>query len=150
VSQAACRWFRPTRSACRWRTRALTWPWPCTCCTTCPTSRPRSGNCAASPNQAEPCWRPRTALPTWQTGAALLGQEFANVTLHTLDVPLSIPIVQPVIGYVASIREPILASLGVPLDFDAVLDDIAVKVEQDIQALGSFRATTHMGVFVCG
>jgi SAM-dependent methyltransferase len=86
---------------------------------------------------------------TTQTGAAMLGQEFANVTLRTLDQRLSIPIVQPVIGYVASIREPILAWLGVPLDFDAVLDDIAVKVEQDIQAHGSFRATTHMGVFIC-
>jgi hypothetical protein len=31
----------------------------------------------------------------------------------------------------------------------AVLDDSAMKVEQAIQAQGSFRATTHIGVFVC-
>jgi hypothetical protein len=31
----------------------------------------------------------------------------------------------------------------------AVLDDVAVRVEQVIQAQGSFRATTHMGVFTC-
>jgi DNA-binding beta-propeller fold protein YncE len=36
-----------------------------------------------------------------------------------------------------------------PINFDAVLDDIAVKVDQVIRAQGSFRATTHMGVFVC-
>jgi ubiquinone/menaquinone biosynthesis C-methylase UbiE len=86
---------------------------------------------------------------TTQTGAAMLSREFSSVTLHTLDVPLSIPTVQPVITYVASIREPTLAWIGEPLDFNAVLDDIAAKVEQVIQAQGSFRATSHMGVFVC-
>jgi hypothetical protein len=64
-------------------------------------------------------------------------------------VSLSIPTAQPAITYVASIREPILAGIGEPLDFDAALDDMAVKVEQVIQAQGSFRATTHMGVFIC-
>ena len=86
---------------------------------------------------------------TTQTGAALLSQEFSSVTLHTHDVPLSIPAPEPVIAYVASVREPLLAWIGEPLDFDAVLGDIAVKVEQAIQAQGSFRTSTHMGVFVC-
>ena len=65
------------------------------------------------------------------------------------DVPLSIPSAQPVTTYVASLREPSLAWIGQPLDFDAVLDDIAVRVDEVIQAQGSFRATTHMGVFIC-
>jgi SAM-dependent methyltransferase len=86
---------------------------------------------------------------TTRTGTAMLGREFSSVTLRTLDVPLSIPSVQPVITYVASMREPILASIGEPLDFDAVLDDIAMKVDQAVQAQGSFQATTHMGVFSC-
>jgi len=86
---------------------------------------------------------------TTQTGAAMLSREFSTVTLRTLDVPLSIPASQPVIAYVASLREPILAWIGEPLDFDAVLDDIAMKVEQAIDAQGNFRATSHMGVFVC-
>jgi SAM-dependent methyltransferase len=86
---------------------------------------------------------------TTQTGTALLSREFSSVTLHPLDLSLSIPAAQPVITYVASLREPTLAWIGEPLDFDAVLDDIAVRVEQAIQAQGSFRATTHMGVFVC-
>jgi hypothetical protein len=30
-----------------------------------------------------------------------------------------------------------------------VLDDIAGRVDEVIQAQGSFRATTHMGVFAC-
>jgi SAM-dependent methyltransferase len=86
---------------------------------------------------------------TTQTGTAMLGREFSSVTLRTLEVPLSIPSAQPLITYVNSVREPVLASVGEPLDFDAVLDDIAMKVDQAIQAQGSFRATTHMGVFVC-
>jgi hypothetical protein len=56
---------------------------------------------------------------------------------------------QPVITYVASSREPSLAWIGEPLDFDAVLDDIAARVEQIIVANGSFRATRQMGLFVC-
>jgi SAM-dependent methyltransferase len=97
--------------------------------------------------------RPLQGMPTLsfttRTGTAMLSREFSSVTLRTLDVPLSIPSVQPVITYVASMREPILASIGEPLDFDAVLDDIAMKVDQAVQAQGSFRATTHMGVFSC-
>ena len=96
---------------------------------------------------------PVAAMPalsfTTQTGAAVLGRAFSSVTLRTLDVPLLIPSAQPVIAYVASLREPSLAWIGEPLDFDAVLDDIAVRVDQVIQAEGSFRATTHMGVFIC-
>ena len=71
---------------------------------------------------------------TTQTGGAMLSREFSTVTLRTLDVPLSRLASQPVIAYVASLREPILAWIGEPLDFDAVLDGIAMKVEQAIQA----------------
>jgi SAM-dependent methyltransferase len=97
--------------------------------------------------------RPARAMPalsfTTQNGAALLSREFPSVTLRSYDVSLSIPSAQPVVGYVASLREPLLAWVGEPLDFDAVLDDVAVRVEQAIQAQGSFRAATHMGVFIC-
>jgi SAM-dependent methyltransferase len=97
--------------------------------------------------------RPVHATPalsfTTQTGAAMLGQVFSSVTLRTLEMPLLIPSAQPVISYVASLREPSLAWIGEPLDFDAVLDDIAAEVEQVVQAEGNFRATSHMGVFVC-
>ena len=97
--------------------------------------------------------RPAQAMPalsfTTQNGTAVLSREFSSVTLRTFDVPLSIPAAQPVITYVASLREPALARAGEPLDFDAVLEDITVQVEQVIQAHGSFRATTHMGVFIC-
>jgi len=97
--------------------------------------------------------RPVRAMPalsfTTQSGTAMLSRQFSSVTLCIHDVPLSIPTAQPVITYVASIREPIFVWIGEPLDFGAVLDDIAVKVEQVIQARGSFQATTHMGVFIC-
>jgi len=97
--------------------------------------------------------RPARAMPalgfTTQSGTAMLSREFSSVTLRSRGVPLSIPTPQPVITYAASLREPVLAQIGEPLDFDAVLDDIAVKVDQVIQAQGSFRATTEMGVFIC-
>ncbi len=97
--------------------------------------------------------RPVQTMPalsfTTQTGTTLLSRAFSSVTLRTSDVPLSIPTAQPVISYVNSIREPTLAWIGEPLDFDVVLDDIAARVEQVIQAQGRFRATTHMGVFIC-
>jgi hypothetical protein len=86
---------------------------------------------------------------TTQTGMAMLEREFSSVTLHTREVLLSTPCAQPVIAYAASIREPSLAWIGEPFDFDAVLDDIALRVKQVIQAQGSFRATSHMGVFIC-
>jgi SAM-dependent methyltransferase len=86
---------------------------------------------------------------TTESGTALLSREFSSVTLRTLDVPLSIPSAEPVVSYLASLREPTLALVRQPLDFDAVLDDIAMKVGQVIQDQGSFRATSHMGVFIC-
>jgi SAM-dependent methyltransferase len=86
---------------------------------------------------------------TTQTGAAMLNQEFSSVALRTYEVPLSIPSAQPVVTYVASLRDPMLAWIGEPFDFDAMLDDIAAKVEQDIQAQGSFRTATQMGVYIC-
>ena len=97
--------------------------------------------------------RPVRATPpdsfTTQTGTAILSRVFSSVTLHTFDLSLSIPTAQPVITYLASLREPILAWIGEPLDFDAVLGAITAQLEHVIQAKGSFRTATHMGVFIC-
>lgn len=97
--------------------------------------------------------RPVQAMPadsfSTHTGTAMLSREFSSVTLRTYELALSIPGAQPVIAYVDSIREPTLALIGEPLDFDAVLGDITVKVQQVIDAHGSFRATSQSGVFVC-
>ncbi|HEY6492137.1 MAG TPA: class I SAM-dependent methyltransferase [Trebonia sp.] len=86
---------------------------------------------------------------TTRNGAAMLSREFSGVTLRAHDVPLSIPSVEPVLGYVASLRDPVLAHIGQPLDFDAVLADIAAEVGQVIQTGGRFRTASHMGVFIC-
>jgi SAM-dependent methyltransferase len=97
--------------------------------------------------------RPVQAMPalsfTMQSGSAMLSRQFSTVTLRSHDLSLWIPTAQPVLSYVASIREPILAWIGEPLDFDAVLDDIAAKVGQLIEAQGGFRATSRTGVFIC-
>jgi SAM-dependent methyltransferase len=97
--------------------------------------------------------RPVQALPalsfTTETGADLLRREFASVTLHQFEVPLSIPGPEPVIAYVSSLRAPVLGWVGESLDFDAMLDDVAAQAEQVIGDRGSFRAVSRMGVFVC-
>jgi SAM-dependent methyltransferase len=84
-----------------------------------------------------------------ETGAAQLQTEFSDVSQHRFDVPLAFPIVEPVLGYLNSVRDPIERSIGESFSFDAVLDDVASHVEQVIRAEGSFRATSRMGVFVC-
>jgi ubiquinone/menaquinone biosynthesis C-methylase UbiE len=84
-----------------------------------------------------------------ETGAAALRREFSEVTLHSHDVPLSFPEAEPVVGYIASIREPILANVAEPFDFDAALADVAIHVDQVIRTDGRFRATFRTGVFVC-
>jgi hypothetical protein len=52
--------------------------------------------------------RPARALPalsfTTENGAAMLSREFVSVTLHTYEVPLSIPSAEPVVACVASVR----------------------------------------------
>jgi hypothetical protein len=36
-----------------------------------------------------------------------------------------------------------------PFDFDAMLADVAARVERVVQANGRFRTTSRAGVFVC-
>lgn len=86
---------------------------------------------------------------TTQTGQAALGREFSQVTLHRRAAPLSFPDAEPVLAYLNSVREPIMANVGPPLDFDAVLAEVAARVDQVIQTEGRFRATFRSGVFVC-
>ena len=97
--------------------------------------------------------RPIRAMPalsfTMQTGQAMLEHEFSEVTSRTHGVSLSIPSPEPVIAYVDSIREPILARIDEQFDFDAVLDDMAAKIEEVIRARGSSRVVSRSGVFSC-
>jgi ubiquinone/menaquinone biosynthesis C-methylase UbiE len=86
---------------------------------------------------------------TTESGEALLRQEFSQVTLRMYEVPLSIPTPEPVVSYIASLRDPVLAWVGSSLDFDAVLDDISALVDQTIRTDGRFRTFTRMGVFSC-
>ena len=65
------------------------------------------------------------------------------------EVSLSFPAAQPVTAYLGSVRDPILSHIGEPFDFDAVLDQVAARVERAIQAQGRFRATGRSSVFVC-
>ena len=69
--------------------------------------------------------------------------------MHRHDLALAIPSAQPVVAYPGSIHEPVISHVGEPLDFDAVLGDVAARVERVSRAQGYFRATTRGGVFVC-
>lgn len=97
--------------------------------------------------------RPVRALPalsfTLETGHAILARQFSSITTYRKDGTLAFPSAQPVVGYLDSVREPVLRLVGEPFDFDAVLDDIAGRVDRVIAAEGSFRTTTRSGVFAC-
>ncbi len=86
---------------------------------------------------------------TTETGRAVLEGEFSEVSLRRHEVSLSFPAAQPVTAYLGSVRDPILSHIAEPFDFDAVLDEIAARVERVIQAQGRFQTTGRSGVFVC-
>jgi SAM-dependent methyltransferase len=92
---------------------------------------------------------PTTLSFNTETGTQFLGAEFSEVSSHRYDVPLSFPDPEPVIGYLTSLREPILAEVAEPFDFDAALAEVADQVDHIIRADGRFRATFRTGVFIC-
>jgi 2-polyprenyl-3-methyl-5-hydroxy-6-metoxy-1,4-benzoquinol methylase len=102
---------------------------------------------------AQAVQRPLRSLPalsfTDENGSAILGAEFADVTVHQHDVTLSIPAPEPVVAYMNSLREPTLAYVGEAFDFDAVLEELAARVSDVIRKQGSFRTASRMVVFVC-
>ncbi|MGP0028206.1 MAG: hypothetical protein ACLPKE_33350, partial [Streptosporangiaceae bacterium] len=82
--------------------------------------------------------RARSALSfTTETGAAVLAAGFSDVVLHRHEVPLAFPSPRSVVAYLGSIREPVISHVGEPLDFDAVLDQVAARVERAAAALRS-------------
>lgn len=94
-----------------------------------------------------------TAFPalgfTTETGGALLGTEFTEVTLIPNEVVLVIPESGPVVAYVNSVREPVAGIVGEPFDFDVALERLAARVDNVIAELGVFRTVSRTGVFVC-
>jgi SAM-dependent methyltransferase len=97
--------------------------------------------------------RPLSVRPvqsfTIENGREILEDAFPEVTLHRHDLPLSFPSAEPLVSYVGSVREPIMRYIGEPFDFDAMLADVAARVERVVQANGRFRTTSRAGVFVC-
>ena len=94
--------------------------------------------------------RVRPALGfTTETGGAILAAHFPDITLHRHEVRLTFPSAQPVLAYLGSIREPVISQVGEPLDFDAVLGDVAARIERVIRVQGCFRASARSGVFAC-
>lgn len=96
---------------------------------------------------------PVRALPelrfSTETGAQALHAAFADVDLHEQVIPLAIPTAEPLLAYLASVRDPIQRTVCEPFDFAVVFDDLATRIEQVISRDGSFRAVSHTGVFTC-
>jgi SAM-dependent methyltransferase len=84
-----------------------------------------------------------------ENGQALLEEHFPSVTLHQREVPLLIPAPAPVVAYLDSLREPVMASLRDRVDYDAALDSVAAAVESEVREHGHFRTASRAGVFVC-
>jgi SAM-dependent methyltransferase len=97
--------------------------------------------------------RPASSRPaqdfTTESGETVLSSQFTDVTLRRHELPLVLPGAAPVIRYLDSIREPMVAAAGGSLDFDAVLSEVGAAVEQVVRDRGSFRTASRMGVFVC-
>jgi SAM-dependent methyltransferase len=97
--------------------------------------------------------RPASGRPalsfTTESGAGLLGGQFADVRLLEYDLPLAFPGPEPVIAYLDSTREPTVLEVGGALDFDLVLADVAAGVDQAVRGEGRFRTASRGGVFVC-
>jgi SAM-dependent methyltransferase len=97
--------------------------------------------------------RPVRTMPplsfTTETGAQALRREFADVTLYSQVVTLSVPGPEPVVAYIDSVREPILSYVGEQFDFDAALAQAAASVSREVAERGAFRVTASSGVFAC-
>jgi hypothetical protein len=86
---------------------------------------------------------------TTDTGASLLSRLFGSVDLRRHEMPLSFPSTEPVVAYLDSVRESVLAHIGEPLDCDTVLREVAARVADEVRVRGRFRMMARMGVFVC-
>lgn len=86
---------------------------------------------------------------TMQRGAALLQSAFAQVERRDITSTLVITEAAALLAYIDSmraLREPLLPA-GVA--WQALMNEVAQRVNATIAAHGAFYAQTHAGVFVC-
>ena len=86
---------------------------------------------------------------TAENGAATLERAFSTVETHVLRGRLVVPDAEPVLASVASLRDPIVATIGDALDWHALLSAYRSRVDEVIRSDGAFHITTTTAVFVC-
>ncbi|MCO5207472.1 MAG: class I SAM-dependent methyltransferase [Anaerolineae bacterium] len=86
---------------------------------------------------------------TLENGAALLEQQFANVTCDVLDAAFVFPEAQPVIDYLSTTRERHVARLPAGVTWNDLVVVLTELVQSEIDEHGAFRVNKQTGVFVC-
>lgn len=74
---------------------------------------------------------------------------FDQVTLHELHSELVFPRTDPVIAYIDSARELYRPHIKNKVSWQAILSEVERRVQEQIDAQGTFRVIKHNGVFVC-
>lgn len=86
---------------------------------------------------------------TGPADAALLRSAFTDVALTEYVRETVVPEAGPVVAYVDSMRGFDADALPAGLDWQAFLDAVRSRVEDDIRRTGAWRMTNQVGLFVC-
>ena len=91
--------------------------------------------------------------PTWgfsaENGEEVLAQVFGRVERQDYVAAFSIPTPEPILGYFESLRGPLEATLGQPLDWAVVEDHARHQLEEVISSEGVFHTEIATASFVC-
>ncbi len=97
--------------------------------------------------------RPLSLLPelpfTDKNGSTYLEPEFSTVERHILRGRLAVPHAEPVLAVAESLRDPIEATVGDEVDWQALMVAYKTRVEEVIRGAGAFHITIATAVFVC-
>lgn len=86
---------------------------------------------------------------TLENGAALLSRHFSHVERHDLPGALVFPEPQPVVDYLASMRERFVQLLPAGVTWEDVAAALRELLSAHIAERGEFRVNKMAGVFVC-
>jgi ubiquinone/menaquinone biosynthesis C-methylase UbiE len=82
-----------------------------------------------------------------ENGLDALHPYFAHVERVVQETPYEVPVAEPLVAYVDSIRAPVLARLGATFDYDAFLVLVRRGIEQRLAA-GPIRFVRRLAFFV--
>ncbi|MEI2608024.1 MAG: methyltransferase domain-containing protein [Candidatus Promineifilaceae bacterium] len=86
---------------------------------------------------------------TLENGAEVLQPHFAHVERHDLSSAFVFPHPQPVIDYIGTTRERILANAPQGITWEQIAEALYIRLSDHIRQHGVFRVNKVAGVFVC-